>query len=71
MNLFCREWISHAPPENILRVLVCVRIMMRDPSYQKEFFILGGIKTLSEVRGKHKNEVQWQMTFCPDNVVGT
>ncbi|XP_064613774.1 serine/threonine-protein kinase Nek10-like [Liolophura sinensis] len=47
-RLCCLEWISHALPENILRVLVCLRIMMRDPSYQKEFFNLGGVKTLSE-----------------------
>ena len=29
--------MDQAPPENILRVLVCIRIIMRDSNYQKDF----------------------------------
>lgn len=42
------EWIERVPPENILRVLICLRMLMRDPLYQVEFFNLGGVKVLSE-----------------------
>ncbi|CAH1790420.1 unnamed protein product [Owenia fusiformis] len=42
------EWNFRAPPENILRVLVCLRIMMRDNAYQKDFFDHGGLKVLTE-----------------------
>lgn len=42
------DWMEWAPPENILRVLMCLRIMMRDSKYQKHFFDLGGVKVLSE-----------------------
>ncbi|XP_046580410.1 serine/threonine-protein kinase Nek10-like [Haliotis rubra] len=47
-RLCCSEWTIRAPPENILRVLICVRILMRDSTYQKQFFQLGGVKHLSE-----------------------
>ena len=43
------DWMEWAPPENILRVLMCLRIMMRDSKYQKHLFDLGGVKVLSEV----------------------
>ena len=34
--LFCfsREWIERVPPENILRVLICLRMLMRDTTFQ-------------------------------------
>lgn len=44
-----REWIENAPPENILRVIMCLRIFMRDPEYQSTFADLGGIKVLARV----------------------
>ncbi|XP_048237261.1 serine/threonine-protein kinase Nek10-like [Haliotis rufescens] len=47
-RLCCSEWTIRAPPENVLRVLICVRILMRDSTYQKQFFQLGGVKHLSE-----------------------
>ena len=50
---FSREWTEIAPPENILRVLVCVRIMMRDAAFQRDFFALGGVKVLSTVSQGH------------------
>lgn len=47
-RICCLEWIERVPPENILRVLICLRMLMRDPAYQVEFFNLGGVKVLSE-----------------------
>ncbi|KAK3752403.1 hypothetical protein QZH41_008607 [Actinostola sp. cb2023] len=44
----CLEWIQTAPPENILRVLICLRMLMRDKAFQTLFFELGGVKILSE-----------------------
>ncbi|XP_048580078.1 serine/threonine-protein kinase Nek10 isoform X2 [Nematostella vectensis] len=44
----CLEWTTRAPPENILRVLICLRMLMRDSAYQADFFNLGGVKILSE-----------------------
>ncbi|XP_078571956.1 serine/threonine-protein kinase Nek10-like isoform X1 [Branchiostoma floridae x Branchiostoma japonicum] len=42
------EWTERAPPENILRVVTCLRMLMRDPTYQKMFFDLDGVKLLAE-----------------------
>lgn len=42
------EWIERVPPENILRVLICLRMLMRDHTFQVEFFNLGGVKVLAE-----------------------
>ncbi|XP_078702991.1 serine/threonine-protein kinase Nek10-like isoform X3 [Branchiostoma floridae x Branchiostoma belcheri] len=42
------EWTERAPPENILRVVTCLRMLMRDPTYQKMFFDLDGLKLLAE-----------------------
>lgn len=42
------DWMIWASPESILRVLMCLRILMRDSTYQKHFFELGGVKQLSE-----------------------
>ncbi|XP_070565235.1 serine/threonine-protein kinase Nek10-like [Ptychodera flava] len=48
-NRLCNnEWADRAPPENILRVLICLRMFMRDSAYQKTFFDLGGVKVLAE-----------------------
>ncbi|XP_006813980.1 serine/threonine-protein kinase Nek10-like [Saccoglossus kowalevskii] len=47
-RLCCIDWADKAPPEIILRVLICLRMLMRDASYQKLFFKLGGIKVLAE-----------------------
>ena len=41
-----RTWLSLAPVDHILRVLQCLRILLRDSSYQKHFYSLDGIKSL-------------------------
>lgn len=42
------EWIERANPENILRVFICLRIMLRDHAYQKMFYELKGVHMLSQ-----------------------
>lgn len=40
--------MNWASPDSILRMLMCLRILMRDSAYQKHFFELGGVKQMSE-----------------------
>lgn len=42
------DWMTWASQESILRVLMCLRILMRDSTYQKYFFEQGGVKQMSE-----------------------
>ncbi|XP_005455165.1 serine/threonine-protein kinase Nek10 isoform X1 [Oreochromis niloticus] len=46
-NRLCSEWIEHAPPESVLRVLICLRLLIRDPHYQKILHELQGISLLA------------------------
>ena len=48
----CSDWMMWASPESILRMLMCLRILMRDSAYQKHFFTQGGVKQLSEYFNK-------------------
>ncbi|XP_069770121.1 serine/threonine-protein kinase Nek10 isoform X2 [Narcine bancroftii] len=47
-RLSCREWVDQVPPANFLHVLICLRLLMRDPFYQKFFIELGGVKSLAQ-----------------------
>ncbi|KAJ8024745.1 Serine/threonine-protein kinase Nek10 [Holothuria leucospilota] len=47
-RLCSSEWVERAPPENIVRILICLRLFLRDPYYQKKLFELGGVKVLTE-----------------------
>ncbi|XP_050419048.2 serine/threonine-protein kinase Nek10 [Patella vulgata] len=47
-KLCCSDWLNSAPQETVLRVLICLRIMMRDCSFQTIFFELDGVKYLSD-----------------------
>ncbi|XP_071485306.1 serine/threonine-protein kinase Nek10-like [Diadema antillarum] len=48
-NRLCSlDWVERVPTENILRVLICLRLFLRDPVYQKMLFDLGGVKILSQ-----------------------
>ncbi|GCB61606.1 hypothetical protein scyTo_0004126 [Scyliorhinus torazame] len=47
-RLTCREWVVRVPPANFLRVLICLRLIMRDPFYQKVFNELGGVESLAQ-----------------------
>ncbi|KAL4222854.1 Serine/threonine-protein kinase Nek10 [Mactra antiquata] len=48
LRLCNSDWMTWASQESILRVLMCLRILMRDSTYQKYFFEQGGVKQLSE-----------------------
>ncbi|XP_054637339.1 serine/threonine-protein kinase Nek10 isoform X2 [Dunckerocampus dactyliophorus] len=46
-NRLCSEWIDMAPPESVLRVLLCLRLLIRDPQHQKIFHRLQGVGSLA------------------------
>ncbi|XP_040900683.1 serine/threonine-protein kinase Nek10 isoform X1 [Toxotes jaculatrix] len=46
-NRLCSEWIDHATPESVHRVLICLRLLIRDPHHQKIFHQLQGISSLA------------------------
>ncbi|XP_028280369.1 serine/threonine-protein kinase Nek10 [Parambassis ranga] len=46
-NRLCSEWIDHAPPESALRVLICLRLLIRDPHHQIILHQLQGIHLLT------------------------
>ncbi|XP_069504875.1 serine/threonine-protein kinase Nek10 [Ambystoma mexicanum] len=46
-RLSCSEWVGHAPSVHFLRVLICLRLLMRDPFYQEVLHQLGGIDSLA------------------------
>uniref|UniRef100_A0A8C0D4C8 Serine/threonine-protein kinase Nek10 n=1 Tax=Balaenoptera musculus TaxID=9771 RepID=A0A8C0D4C8_BALMU len=47
-RLICREWVDRAPSLHFLRVLICLRLLMRDPCYQEMLHSLGGIENLAQ-----------------------
>ncbi|XP_078108312.1 serine/threonine-protein kinase Nek10 isoform X2 [Sander vitreus] len=46
-NRLCSEWIDRALPESVLRVLICLRLLIRDPYHQKILHQLQGINLLA------------------------
>ncbi|XP_078233443.1 serine/threonine-protein kinase Nek10 isoform X10 [Pogona vitticeps] len=47
-RLICREWANRASPIHFLRVLICIRLLMRDPYYQEVLHSLGGTDILAQ-----------------------
>ncbi|XP_068944624.1 serine/threonine-protein kinase Nek10 isoform X5 [Petaurus breviceps papuanus] len=47
-RLICREWVNRAPSIHFLRVLICLRLLMRDPCYQEILHNLGAIENLAQ-----------------------
>ncbi|NWU14754.1 NEK10 kinase, partial [Cephalopterus ornatus] len=43
-----REWVIQAPSIHFLRVLICLRLLIRDPCYQEMLHSLGGIENLAQ-----------------------
>ncbi|XP_058409989.1 serine/threonine-protein kinase Nek10 isoform X4 [Diceros bicornis minor] len=43
-----REWVNRAPSIHFLRVLICLRLLMRDPCYQEILHNLDGIEYLAQ-----------------------
>ncbi|XP_023658460.2 serine/threonine-protein kinase Nek10 isoform X1 [Paramormyrops kingsleyae] len=46
-RLVCSEWLRQASPDNILGVLICLRLLIRDPHHQKIFHELHGVDGLA------------------------
>ncbi|XP_072515630.1 serine/threonine-protein kinase Nek10 isoform X2 [Salminus brasiliensis] len=46
-RLNCSEWLHHSSLENILRVLICLRLLIREPRYQV-FYELHGLSHLAK-----------------------
>ncbi|CAB1333417.1 unnamed protein product [Coregonus sp. 'balchen'] len=38
-NRLCSNWVNHAPPESVLRVLTCLRLLIREPLYQVKLMV--------------------------------
>ncbi|KFP91046.1 PREDICTED: serine/threonine-protein kinase Nek10-like, partial [Apaloderma vittatum] len=47
-RLSCREWVNQAPSIHFLRVLICLRLFIRDPWYQEMLHCLRGIENLAQ-----------------------
>ncbi|XP_008937769.1 PREDICTED: serine/threonine-protein kinase Nek10, partial [Merops nubicus] len=47
-RLTCREWVNQAPSVHFLKVLICLRLLIRDPCYQEMLHSLGGIESLAQ-----------------------
>ncbi|NWS62149.1 NEK10 kinase, partial [Chunga burmeisteri] len=47
-RLTCREWVNQAPSIHFLRVLICLRLLIRDPCYQEMLHSLDGIENLAQ-----------------------
>uniref|UniRef100_A0A4W5NIY3 Uncharacterized protein n=1 Tax=Hucho hucho TaxID=62062 RepID=A0A4W5NIY3_9TELE len=48
-NRLCSDWVDNAPPESVLRVLICLRLLVREPLYQRVFHQLQGVDLLARV----------------------
>ncbi|NXP14944.1 NEK10 kinase, partial [Thinocorus orbignyianus] len=47
-RLISRSWVNQAPSIHFLRVLICLRLLIRDPCYQEMLHSLGGIENLAQ-----------------------
>ncbi|XP_074006435.1 serine/threonine-protein kinase Nek10 isoform X1 [Numenius arquata] len=47
-RLTSRSWVNQAPSIHFLRVLICLRLLIRDPCYQEMLHSLGGIESLAQ-----------------------
>ncbi|CAL8356027.1 unnamed protein product [Arctogadus glacialis] len=47
-NRLCRDWMDSAAPESALRVLVCLRLLIRDTHYQVLLHQLHGVGLLAQ-----------------------
>nr|XP_009290964.1 serine/threonine-protein kinase Nek10 isoform X2 [Danio rerio] len=45
-RLGCSDWLENSSSDNVLRVLNCLRLLIRDPLHQKAFFELQGASQL-------------------------
>ncbi|KAE8596739.1 hypothetical protein XENTR_v10016225 [Xenopus tropicalis] len=47
-RLACREWVERAQAIHLLRVLICLRLLMRDPFYQEVLHQINGVEVLAQ-----------------------
>ncbi|XP_073534116.1 serine/threonine-protein kinase Nek10 isoform X3 [Phyllobates terribilis] len=47
-RLGCREWTDRAPSVHLLRVLICLRLLIRDPFYQGVLHQINGVDILAQ-----------------------
>ncbi|KAM4029094.1 serine/threonine-protein kinase Nek10 isoform 3-T3 [Anomaloglossus baeobatrachus] len=47
-RLGCREWTDRAPSVHLLRVLICLRLLIRDPFYQGLLHQINGVDILAQ-----------------------
>ncbi|XP_077125065.1 serine/threonine-protein kinase Nek10 isoform X5 [Ranitomeya variabilis] len=47
-RLGCREWTDRAPSVHLLRVLICLRLLIRDPFYQGKLHQINGVEILAQ-----------------------
>ncbi|OCT75877.1 serine/threonine-protein kinase Nek10 [Xenopus laevis] len=47
-RLACREWVERASAIHLLRVLICLRLLMRDPFYQEVLHQINGVEILAQ-----------------------
>ncbi|KAM4581541.1 serine/threonine-protein kinase Nek10 isoform 1-T1 [Odontesthes bonariensis] len=66
-NRLCSEWIDHAPSESVLRVLICLRLLIRDSNYQKILHQLQGISLLA----RYTESVTAKYMFCGEQAFAT
>jgi len=58
--LVSREWIERVPPENILRVLICLRMLMRDHVFQVQFRKYAGCLLFTQPENKWFAKRLWR-----------
>ncbi|KAM8825750.1 serine/threonine-protein kinase Nek10 [Synchiropus picturatus] len=61
----CSHWIRQAPPESLLRVLVCLRLLIRDQNLQKLFCRLEGVASLAQ----HLDSLTSTYTSCGEQAL--
>ncbi|OXB77746.1 UNVERIFIED_CONTAM: hypothetical protein H355_013134 [Colinus virginianus] len=60
-RLNCREWVNQAPSIHFLRVLICLRLLIRDPCYQYMETVANGYLDCGEE--KHNVDKLVNMTY--------
>ncbi|XP_056332123.1 serine/threonine-protein kinase Nek10 [Danio aesculapii] len=64
-RLGCRDWLENSSSDNVLRVLNCLRLLIRDPLHQKFFFELQGASQLA----KHMESVATVYLECGEQTL--
>ncbi|XP_061101244.1 serine/threonine-protein kinase Nek10 [Conger conger] len=63
-RLLCSAWIAQASPGHLLSILICLRLLMREPLYQKVFYQLQGVSCLAQ----HMESVSRSYLDCEEQI---